>query len=111
MQTITDMTAILVLAALAEALVEFLVAPIVDSTHADPIPPDTLNWPPLALRYTAVAVGVALSLCYRTDLLQLFGLVPPLPWVGYIITGLVIGRGSNFVHDFAGRWLTQPPLD
>jgi hypothetical protein len=39
-------------------------------------------------------------------LLALVGLVVPIPWVGYIITGLLIGRGANFVHDFASRWLT-----
>jgi len=27
------------------------------------------------------------------------------------VTGVLIERGSNFIHDFATRWLTKPPFD
>jgi len=33
-------------------------------------------------------------------------LVSPWPWAGNIMTGLIIGRGANFVHDFASRSLS-----
>jgi hypothetical protein len=37
--------------------------------------------------------------------LAMAGLVSPWPWVGNVVTGLIIGRGANFVHDLASRWL------
>ena len=53
----------------------------------------------------------ALCILYRVDLLACFDLVSPWPFAGWIITGLLIGRGSNFIHDFATRWLTRPPYE
>ena len=41
--------------------------------------------------------------------LALFDLTSPWPWAGWVVTGILIGRGSNFVHDFASRWLAKPP--
>ena len=113
-----SMTIILVLAAITEGLVEYLIRPLVkpwrrsasqagsgEGGSEDPTARD------LVLRYAACLVGVALCIVYDADLLGLLGLLPPWPWVGPIITGLLIGRGSNFIHDFASRWLTKPPLD
>jgi hypothetical protein len=48
---------------------------------------------------------------YQVNLLAYFDLVSPWPFVGWIITGVLIGRRSNFIHDFATRWLTKPPFD
>lgn len=101
--TVATLTAILVLAAVAEALVEHLVKPVVGTV--DP-PARGIDWRELALRYISALIGVGLCILYRADLLVLLQLHPPWPWIGYIITGLLIGRGSNFVHDFATRWLT-----
>ena len=106
MDTLETMTGILVLAALTEALVEYLFSPVI-KTRAPDRRTLGLAWRDLALRYTATAVGVLLCLAYRADLFLFFDLVPPWPWLGYVITGLLVGRGSNFVHDFASRWLGQ----
>jgi hypothetical protein len=67
----------------------------------DPIP--FLDEYPL-LRYAAAVVAVALCLSYRVDLLANFGLFAAAPWIGYVITGLLAARGSNFIHEFAARW-------
>jgi hypothetical protein len=113
-ETLAAITGILVLAALSEALVEYLFAPIVDARAPDETmqpepsanrPAVGLDWRALALRYVSVLIGVALCFVYQVDLLVYFNLSSPWPWVGYLVTGILIGRGSNFVHDFAGRWL------
>ena len=104
-------TGILVLATVVEAIVEHIFAPILDARDPDNMRPDpatVLDWKGLALRYVSVLLGVALCIIYRVDLLLYFNLIPPWPWVGSLITGLLIGRGANFVHDFATRWLTVP---
>jgi len=38
---------------------------------------------------------------------QFLGLSPRLPHVGEVLTGLVLGRGSNYVHDLYARYI-QP---
>jgi hypothetical protein len=96
----TAIAGILILATLAESLVEYLIAPAADELA------DEKPWREIAMRYIAALVGVALSSLYQTDLLAMLGLVAPWPWVGWVVTGLLIGRGSNFVHDFASRWLS-----
>jgi hypothetical protein len=128
---IPTLTAILLLAWLTEALVEYFARPwlkpepsIEEATERaaaivlgdDPPDDPPASLPPAVLRYIAAIVGILLAIAYHADLLALVGLVSPWsPYVGYIVTGLVIGRGSNFLHDLADRWLapaaTADPLD
>ena len=110
-ETFTAASSILFLSTIAEAIVEHIFAPILDAKDPDsttPKPSRVLDWPALALRYVSVLIGVALCIVYQVDLLAYFGLASPWPWVGWLITGILIGRGSNFIHDFAGRWLAKP---
>lgn len=49
-------------------------------------------------KYAAAVVGVALSLLYNLDLVaELTEL--SIPIAGCVLTGLVIGRGANYVSD------------
>ena len=49
------------------------------------------------LMYASAVVGVLLAFFYRLDVVaELYG---EATWVGMVITGLAVGRGSNFVHD------------
>jgi hypothetical protein len=114
-----EITAILILATLVESLVEYLIHPLVKLPAATGGKPPAarpiagepaVTWRDLLLRYVAAAVGILLCWIYNADLravagLAMVGLVSPWPWVGNIVTGLIIGRGANFVHDFASRWL------
>lgn len=56
----------------------------------------------MALRYSA---GVVLCIAYAVDILALVALVSGWPLVGCVLTGLLIGRGANFVNDFVERWV------
>jgi hypothetical protein len=92
--------AILLLAALTEGLVEYFLQPWLKPDNEDvPI------WRSMALRYSAALVGVGLCLAYAVDVLALVGLAGRLDFVGEIMTGLLIGRGSNYVNDFIERWI------
>ena len=108
MTQIATITGILLLATLAESLVEYLVRPLVKPWGDGDPPPETryLEIRTMILRYIAAFVGVLLCIAYRADLLAIVGLASPVPWTGPILTGLLIGRGANFVHDFASRWLS-----
>jgi hypothetical protein len=58
----------------------------------------------LASRFSAL-VGGELAVAYRADALALLGLVTWSPRIGYTVTGLILGRGANYLHDLVERWL------
>lgn len=51
------------------------------------------------LKYVSLALGIGAAIAYKVDLLAMVGLVSVVPFVGYIVSGLVIGRGSNYLND------------
>ena len=57
-----------------------------------------------SLKYVAVAVGIGLCFGYDIDLIAILGLglKPVHPSIGVILSGIVIGRGSNYLNDFLG---------
>ncbi|MEE9198212.1 MAG: hypothetical protein V3U26_00280 [Dehalococcoidia bacterium] len=96
MELIAPFGGILVLAFLAESLTEYLFSrPLAD-----------LKINREYLRYVAAGVGVVLALVYKVDILAQFpGLGAEYPVVGRVLSGLVLGRGANFAHDFYSRFL------
>jgi len=90
------------LAVTAAVIMLVVIAPLADNLT----PPEQDHWRELGMRYIAPMVAIALCFTYRADLFALLGIVSAWPWVGYLLTGLIIGRGANWVHDFAGRWLS-----
>lgn len=104
-QTLPTLALIFVLSFLAESLTEYFARPLFGrkppAIEGDPPIPVS----PLWLRYIAALVGITLALLYRVDLLALFGLDAIHPVVGWIVTGILVGRGSNYLHDLVDRWL------
>lgn len=78
---------IFALAVLVEGLVEYFGAPI----------------PTAYKRYVAALVGVALCIVYGADLLAILGFTASVPYVGAALTGLIVGRGSNYLNDLVTR--------
>lgn len=85
------------LAFLAESFVEFLLD----------VPLEMLKprWPWIEqlkpMRYAALIVGIVMAFQYDLDLIyEAFGYQAH--WIGFgmLLTGLGIGRGSNWLHDF-----------
>lgn len=74
---------ILVLATLVEGMLEYFGARVPAPYKA----------------YVGALVGVLVCLAYRADLLLLLGYPAQFPYAGEILTGLVVGRGSNYVND------------
>ncbi|RLI83491.1 MAG: hypothetical protein DRP01_09025 [Archaeoglobales archaeon] len=85
------------LAFLAESMVEYLFGKLFDHIGALV----KLKW---ALMYVAAGVGVGLAWFYQLDLLSIIsGGDPTVP--GVVLSGLILGRGANFLHDFVGNYL------
>ena len=58
------------------------------------------NMPPRPwLKYVSLGLGVLASIAYKIDILALVGLSSFMPVVGYVMSGLIIGRGSNYLND------------
>lgn len=51
------------------------------------------------LRYITLALGIGAAVAYRVDIPAMVGLIGMWPWVNYAISGIIIGRGSNYTHD------------
>jgi hypothetical protein len=84
----TQLTLFFILATLVEGIVEYA---------GDRIPT-------AYKQYAAALTAIALCVAYNADLLALIGLTTPHPYVGAIMTGIVLGRGSNYLHDFTSRF-------
>lgn len=91
------------LAFLVETLTEAIFGPIFDKTPA--LTPH--KW---ALMYVALVVGVVGALIYKFDLIVLLAetvkVEPAIsPGIfGMVITGLAIGKGSNYLHQFISKF-------
>lgn len=89
---------------LVEALVEYVLG-----TPFDKLPMLTpYKW---LLMYVSLGVGVGVSFYYGFDLIYLLaktlGVEFTTTWLGILFSGLVIGRGSNFLHQFVSKFFPQ----
>ncbi len=79
------------IAVVIERLVQFLVKPAVPAKFTKAVP------------YVAVALGVLTAFGLNLDLLSPFlgqaGITPAVDWAGKALTGLLMGGGSNLIHD------------
>lgn len=51
-------------------------------------------------RIGALILGVLLAISCNLDVLSLLKVNSKIPYLGVILTGVLISRGSNFIHDF-----------
>lgn len=54
-------------------------------------------------KVVAIILGVVLCLSTSTGILNLFGLASSYPLADYLISGLIISRGSNIIHDLVSQ--------
>ena len=52
---------------------------------------------------TSVVVGVLLATATATGLLGLLEVNLTIRWIDHFLTGLIISRGSNFIHDLLSK--------
>nr|DAP62621.1 MAG TPA: holin [Caudoviricetes sp.] len=49
--------------------------------------------------FVAVVIGITIAILYGLDLFALFDMVPSVPYVGMVLTGILMSRGSNYIFD------------
>jgi len=89
----------LALAAIVEGFVEYFFGQAIDHLSGG----DKWRW---ALIYVAAIAGVGLAFYYKLDLMALIS-EQESTGVGYFLSGLIIGRGANFLHDFVSKYILQ----
>ena len=47
----------------------------------------------------SIVLSVALCLAYGIDIPALVGIVSPVSYVGSVLTGILVSRGSNYIFD------------
>lgn len=91
-----EITVVLLLAFLCEALTEYFVGEPL-SHYED----GKYCW---LLKYVGAGVGVVFCVIYKIDILLAFlNLQPAVVGVGWVVSGIIIGRGSNFLNDVMDR--------
>ncbi len=59
----------------------------------------TFQWQILA----SMVFGVGCALAFGVDLFAIAGIEAAVPYVGQILTGVLLSRGSNYVFDLLGK--------
>jgi hypothetical protein len=81
---------LIVLAMLVEVCVDIIKAAI----------PGIRDW---KSQLASVVVGVLLATATATGLLSALQVNLAVRWIDYFLTGLIISRGSNFIHDLLSK--------
>ncbi len=50
-------------------------------------------------RIGALIVGLVIAIAAGIDIMDIIGVPMRIPYVGTVLTGVLISRGANFVHD------------
>jgi len=79
-------------------IVEKVVEIFKDIVYTIPFFPDKFR--PLTLEVLSLVCGVVIAFQSNINALELLDVKISTPAVGIVITGLVIGKGANFAHDF-----------
>lgn len=98
MNPLALITALVFFASLVEGTIEFFVAQFIKGP---------------VLRYISLALGVVVAIVYRLDIVAVLNQVLDLnilafsPIVNYAVTGIIIGRGANYLNDLVSLMKTK----
>lgn len=89
METLPTFAALLVLSVFVEGIIEYFVSD----------PEEVQPW----LKLASLFLGVVVCYFAQLDLFYSLGVVWAWPPFGYIATGMIVGRGSNYLNDFISK--------
>lgn len=52
----------------------------------------------------SLALGIVIAVAYKLDLPAYFNLKSDIPYVGCVLTGILLSRGSNYVFDLISKF-------
>ena len=60
------------------------------------------------LMYLAMAAGVGLAFYYKIDIISMLPPGSAVTTLGIVLSGLIMGRGSNFLHQLVSQFFPSP---
>ena len=60
-------------------------------------------WKTAVTQLFAIVLGVLICFATGADLFAVVGVAFAVPWLGVVLTGIIISRGANYVSDFVKR--------
>lgn len=54
-------------------------------------------------RIGTLVIGLVMAFALKLDLMDMMGMTTFIPYVGTVMTGILISRGSSYVHDIANK--------
>lgn len=54
-------------------------------------------------RIGTLVIGLVMAFALRIDLLNMMGITSFIPYVGTVMTGVLISRGSSYIHDIVKK--------
>ena len=108
MDVLKQVLLIVFAAAVGEGINEFFFLPWFDGLKDKPRVSETVRVQ--IMRVWSGLVGIAIAWELGLDIFALLGGALQHPVVGNILTGLLIGRGSNFVHELLKRFIAETDL-
>lgn len=55
---------------------------------------------------TSITIGMLMAIAYKIDIFEYFGFTTRIPFLGNMITGILMSRGSNYIFDLISK-ITQ----
>jgi hypothetical protein len=69
--------------------------------------PDNTGKRTITLHIVSGILGVAIAVSYHISLFRVLGAESAQPVFGEVLTGLLLGRGSNYIHSFIENYIKQ----
>ena len=104
MDIFVNVLMIIFAAAAGEGIIEFLIAPVVTLLFGKE---EQLALRTIINNLASALLGVLLAIGCNLCAFSIFQAVETLPFLDNVITGLLIGRGSNWVHNLFKRFLVD----
>lgn len=103
MEPTTRVLLIVLAAAAGEGIIEFIPVPIIDLF----LPAEEKRVRTVILNLLSALLGVGLAINFELSVFSLLGAQGNQALVDAIVTGVLIGRGSNFIHGFIKNFIIQ----
>ncbi|MBQ8338219.1 MAG: hypothetical protein IJY33_03660 [Oscillospiraceae bacterium] len=92
-----EISAVLVMAVIIEAIIAYVKTWVVEKK---------IQWQQIV----AVFFGIVISFAYSLDIPALVGIESGIAYVGNVLTGILISRGSNYIHDLYKNIISKKGL-
>lgn len=104
-QLAAKLVLVLFAAVIGEATIEFLLQPVVNLVLAEV----ELNKPKrtLVFNFISAAFGVFIAFGFNLRLFELLGGAETLTGLDAALTGIMLGRGSNYIHGLLTQFFTR----